>query len=36
LPEIALASGAVPFLDGSLLKIALAAAVIVAMPGAKA
>lgn len=34
-PEIALASGVVPFLAGSLLKSALAAAVIAAMPGAK-
>jgi len=33
--EIALASGVVPFLAGSLLKSALAAAVIAAMPGAK-
>ncbi len=35
-PEIALASGVVPFIAGSLLKSALAAAVIAAMPGAKA
>ena len=35
-PEIALTSGVVPFLAGSLLKSALAAAVIAAMPGAKA
>jgi hypothetical protein len=33
LPEIALASGVVPFLSGSLLKSTLAVA---AMPGAKA
>ena len=32
-PEIALASGVVPFIAGSLLKSALAAAVIAAMPG---
>jgi len=36
LPEIALASGVVPFLAGALLKSALAAAVMAAMPGAKA
>ena len=35
-PEIALASGVVPFIAGSLLKSALATAVIAAMPGAKA
>ena len=34
-PEIALASGVVPFIAGSLLKSALATAVIAAMPGAK-
>jgi biotin transport system substrate-specific component len=35
-PEIALASGVVPFIAGSLLKSALATAVIAAVPGAKA
>lgn len=35
-PEVALVSGVVPFLAGSLLKSALAAAVIAAMPGGKA
>lgn len=35
-PEIALASGVVPFLAGSLLKSALAAAMIAAMPAGKA
>lgn len=34
-PEIALASGVVPFIAGSLLKSALAAAMIAAVPGAK-
>ena len=35
-PEIAIASGVVPFIAGSLLKSALAATVIAAMPAAKA